>query len=214
MDMKHVLTNLITHLMGDSVQVRWIDEYFPFTDPSFEMEIYFRDDWVEVLGCGLIHRVLLDNIQKTDKIGWAFGQGLERLAMILFKIPDIRLFWSTDPRFVRQFDQSYVELSSDQIPLFQSYSKFPACYKDVSFWVPEEGFHEHDFFELVREVAGETVEDVVLVSSFTHPKTNKLSHCYRINYRCMDRNLTNEEVDKIQHKMRRLLEEELRVELR
>ena len=93
--------------------------------------------------------------------------------MVLFSIPDIRLFWSTDPRFLSQFKQG-------QITTFKPYSKYPECYKDMSFWLPptakaaeEKGsaaggkgrvWHENDFCELVREVAGDLVESVRLVS--------------------------------------------------
>ena len=117
--------------------------------------------------------------------------------MILFGIPDIRLFWSTDSRFLTQF-------SEHKITTFKPYSKYPTCFKDVSFWVPEAGLHENDFCDLVRDIAGDLVEDVKMVSirslrglslltwmaqidSFTHPKTNRTSVCYRMNYRSMDR---------------------------
>jgi len=74
--------------------------------------------------------------------------------MVLFSIPDIRLFWSTDPRFVSQF-------SPGKITTFRPYSKYPPCYKDVSFWTSvHEPLHENDFFDLVRDVAGDVVEDV------------------------------------------------------
>lgn len=76
--------------------------------------------------------------------------------MILFGIPDIRLFWSTDSRFLSQF-------SENQITTFKPYSKYPACFKDVSFWVPERGLHENDFCDLVRDVAGDLAEDVKIV---------------------------------------------------
>ena len=76
--------------------------------------------------------------------------------MILFGIPDIRLFWSTDPRFLTQF-------SEKQVTTFKPYSKYPACFKDVSFWVPEVGLHDNDFCDLVRDVAGDLVEDVKMV---------------------------------------------------
>jgi len=76
--------------------------------------------------------------------------------MILFGIPDIRLFWSTDPRFLSQF-------SENQITTFKPYSKYPTCFKDVSFWVPEAGLHENDFCDLVRDVAGDLAEDVKMV---------------------------------------------------
>lgn len=61
---------------------------------------------MEVLGCGVIHDEVMDNAGRTGEIGWAFGLGLERLAMVLFSIPDIRLFWSEDPRFSSQFEVS------------------------------------------------------------------------------------------------------------
>lgn len=89
-----------------------------------------------------------------NKIGWAFGLGLERIAMILYSIPDIRLFWSTDPRFLAQFQE-------ETITSFRPYSKYPPCFKDVSFWSPDSGpLHENDFCDLVRDVAGDLVEDV------------------------------------------------------
>jgi phenylalanyl-tRNA synthetase alpha chain len=103
--------------------------------------------------------------------------------MVLFNIPDIRLFWSDDPRFLSQFRPG-------QITQFKPYSKYPPCYKDMSFWLPpatvaieagsdaggggdgvekvQEGrkeFHENDYCEIVREVAGDLVETVTLVST-------------------------------------------------
>lgn len=83
--------------------MRWNNEYFPFTDPSFELEIFFDGKWVEVLGCGVIHQNVLDRSGRSIQRGWAAGLGLERFAMRLFKIPDVRLFWSKDPRFLDQF---------------------------------------------------------------------------------------------------------------
>jgi phenylalanyl-tRNA synthetase alpha chain len=94
------------------------------------------------------------SLDVRGKIGWAFGLGLERIAMILFQIPDIRLFWSRDARFLDQF-------ASGEITAFKAYSKFPPCYKDVSFWTgPGEEVHENDFCDLVRDVAGDLVENV------------------------------------------------------
>lgn len=60
--------------------------------------------WLEVLGCGVIQDGVMENANRKGKIGWAFGLGLERLAMVLFSIPDIRLFWSNDVRFTSQFE--------------------------------------------------------------------------------------------------------------
>nr|KAF6443761.1 phenylalanyl-tRNA synthetase 2, mitochondrial [Molossus molossus] len=95
-DLKQTLTRLMTHLFGDGLDIRWVDCYFPFTHPSFEMEINFHGEWLEVLGCGVMEQQLVNSAGAQDRIGWAFGLGLERLAMILYDIPDIRLFWSED----------------------------------------------------------------------------------------------------------------------
>ncbi|KFO33759.1 Phenylalanyl-tRNA synthetase, mitochondrial [Fukomys damarensis] len=134
-DLKQTLTRLVAHLFGDGLEIRWVDCYFPFTHPSFEMEIHFQGEWLEVLGCGVMEQQLVNSgctgassLQVSswlllvgmplslcprgiwymspgaqDRIGWAFGLGLERLAMILYDIPDIRLFWSEDERFLKQF---------------------------------------------------------------------------------------------------------------
>ncbi|KAJ2726236.1 phenylalanyl-tRNA synthetase alpha subunit, mitochondrial [Coemansia sp. Benny D115] len=188
--------------------VRWIDAFFPFTSPSWEMEVLFRGEWLEICGCGVMQQAILDAAGMPDRIGWAFGFGLERLAMLLFGVPDIRLFWSTDARFTAQF-------APGRINSFRPFSRHPPCPKDVSFWLPEESqFHENDLMDLVRETAGDLVEDVKLVDSFTHPKTGRTSHCYRINYCSMDRNVTNEEINAIQDRVRTKIVSQLGVTLR
>jgi phenylalanyl-tRNA synthetase alpha chain len=73
--------------------------------------------------------------------------------MPLFSIPDIRLFWSTDPRFLSQF-------KSGEITTFASYSKYPSNTKDISFWSNGPPPHDNDVFDVVRDVAGDLVEDV------------------------------------------------------
>ena len=103
-DLKNVLSGLAKHMFGD-VEMRWSGDYFPFTDPSFELEINYNDEWLEILGCGVIHDDIMTQGKRdiTKEVGWAFGLGLERLAMKLFDIDDIRLFWSQDSRFINQF---------------------------------------------------------------------------------------------------------------
>lgn len=204
-ELKATLEGLARKLFGD-VEMRWVDAYFPFTEPSIELEIFYMGDWLEVLGCGVMEKQILDNCDLGDKKAWAFGLGLERLAMVLFQIPDIRLFWTDDERFSKQFE-------AGKVSTFQSYSKFPACYKDVAFWTSEQ-FTENNMCEVVRGIGGDLVEEVVLTDEFTHPKTGKTSNCFRINYRSMDRSLTNEEVNALQEKVREALPEKLGVELR
>ena len=204
-DLKKTLEGMCDHLFGEC-EKRWIDEYFPFTEPSFELEIFYQGDWMEVLGCGVIHSGVLEKAGLPHRHGWAFGLGLERLAMVLFSIPDIRLFWTDDPRFASQF-------KAGQLTPFKPYSKYPPVYKDISFWLPE-GFEPNDFFELGRGVAGELMEKVELVDEFTNPKKGKTSHCYRITYRSMDRSLTDDEINALQNTMRERAADELAVELR
>ena len=206
----------------EALKVRWIEAYFPFTSPSWELEVFWQGDWLELLGCGIVKQDLLINAGVPDQVGWAFGVGLERVAMLLFSIPDIRLFWSRDSRFLSQFSAHPASLRR-----FVPFSKFPACYKDVSFWLRGSSnsagggvrsnardFHENDVMEVVRDVGGDLVEDVKLVDDFTHPTTGRKSFCYRINYRSLERTLRNEEANELHQNIRERLVEKLGVELR
>ncbi|KAF4790947.1 hypothetical protein TURU_136100 [Turdus rufiventris] len=100
-----------------------------------------------------------------DKIGWAFGLGLERLAMILYDIPDIRLFWSEDERFLKQFIGPHIW----QKIKFQPLSRYPPLINDISFWLPPETYCQNDFYDLVRTIGGDLIEKVVLLDEFAHP---------------------------------------------
>lgn len=204
-ELKSVLEGLTKHLFGD-VEVRWVDAYFPFTEPSYELEIFFQGEWLEVLGCGVTHQDIMRKCGLGDKKAWAFGLGLERLAMVLFDIPDIRLFWSDDKRFTGQFKAGKLGQK------FKSFSKFPPCYKDLSFWINDE-FTENNLCELVRGVAGDLAEEVKLIDNFTNKK-GMTSHCYRIAYRSMERSLTDEEINNLQETVRELAASKLKVTLR
>ncbi|KAN0061213.1 phenylalanyl-tRNA synthetase alpha subunit, mitochondrial [Thecaphora frezii] len=216
---------------ADPLKVRWIPATFPFTSPSFEVEVWFRGKWLEILGCGVVmeNTLLKAGINAPDhqrKLGWAFGLGLERIAMVLYSIPDIRLFWSQDRRFLDQFVPNPISkgispaggATTPNLVTFKPYSKYPPCYKDVSFWIPQEaeagGFHENDFFEIVRDTVADLAEDVVKIDQFVHPKTKRTSLCYRINYRSMDRSLENDEVNALHAKVLDRLVQEMRLEIR
>ncbi|CAM8966612.1 unnamed protein product [Rhodiola kirilowii] len=204
-DLKKCLEGLAQHLFG-SVEMRWVDTYFPFTNPSFELEIYFQDEWLEVLGCGVTEQEILKRGGRTNNVAWAFGLGLERLAMVLFGIPDIRLFWSSDERFTSQFSKGQRGVK------FKPFSKYPPCYKDISFWI-NESFTENNLCELVRGIAGDLAEEVKLIDNFTNKK-GMTSHCYRIAYRSMERSLTDEEINELQWKVRDQIQSKLKVEVR
>ncbi|KAF8507332.1 phenylalanyl-tRNA synthetase [Hysterangium stoloniferum] len=215
-NLKHSLNGLMLKLFkgdGDEpLKVRWIDAHFPFTSPSFEVEVFYHGKWLEILGCGVVAQSTLNKASIKNELGWAFGLGLERIAMVLFQIPDIRLFWTNDERFLAQFQPGY-------ITKFKPYSKYPPIDHDISFWLPltpkeEKALHENDLCDTVRDVAGDLVEDVKLVDDFVHPKTGRRSQCYRIHYRSMNRTLTQQEVNTTTAEIKGRLEDMFGVEIR
>lgn len=196
------------------LKFRWVKAYFPWTTPSWEIEVWWENEWLEICGCGIVQQQVLLNAgyEKDSSIAWAFGLGLDRIAMLLFEIPDIRLLWTEDNRFHKQFEVG-------KISNFKPYSKYPGSKRDVAFWLPEkvsgsEEIHENDIMEIVRDVAGPLVESVKILDSFVNKKTNRKSLCYRINYQSMDRNITNSEVNELQRKVESELVEKYNVELR
>lgn len=161
-ELKTTLIGLVKHLFGEKIKYRWVDAYFPFTQPSFELEIWYNNDWMEVLGAGIMRNEILEKAGVENSIGWAFGIGLERLAMVLYNIPDIRLFWSkaSDSGFLCQFHESKTTAEMQ----YKTVSNFNQCYMDVSFWLPDtytlDSFPENSFYALVREIGGDLVEQV------------------------------------------------------
>jgi len=186
------------------------DVYFPFTYNSVEVEVQLRQEDgtlkpIEVLGAGTVQPKIMESIGHPGRKAWAFGMGLERLAMLFFQIPDIRLFWSNDVRFLSQFEDG-------KITKFEPYSKHPPCYKDVTFWLSPT-FTYNDMCNLIRQEAkDDVIESVTLIDSFK--KADKESNCYRIVYRHNSRTLTNAEINDMQDKIRARLVSELKVELR
>ncbi|POS86392.1 hypothetical protein EPUL_001386 [Erysiphe pulchra] len=207
---------------NQQIKVRWVEAYFPFTSPSWELEVFWQDEWLEVLGCGIVKQSILNEANVPDQIGWAFGIGLERIAMLLFGIPDIRLFWSKDSRFLDQFKGLSVNL--DNFKGFVPFSKYPGTYKDMSFWIQDilsanrsDHFQEtceNDIMQIVRDVAGDTVESVRKVDAFKHPKTGRTSWCYRVNYRSLEKTLTGNEANMLHEAVKRELVNKLGVEFR
>jgi phenylalanyl-tRNA synthetase alpha chain len=116
-DLKGALEFFMHELFGQQTAVRFRPHYFPFTEPSFEIDVQSKalksgEQWIEVAGSGMVHPGVFEEVNKArgdvaydpEKwTGYAFGLGMDRLAMILFDIPDIRLFAQNDLRFLRQF---------------------------------------------------------------------------------------------------------------
>ncbi|XP_023301035.2 probable phenylalanine--tRNA ligase, mitochondrial [Lucilia cuprina] len=214
-ELKQVLLGLAQDLFGSKIKYRWVDTYFPFTQPSWELEIYYKDNWLEVLGCGIMRHEILQQSGAQNSIGYAFGLGLERLAMVLFDIPDIRLFWSNDSGFLSQFS----EKDLNKLAKYKPVSQYPQCKNDLSFWLPqgvdmENGFVANDFYDLVRSVAGDVVEQISLVDKFKHPKKGLTSVCFRIVYRHMERTLTQAEVNEIHKRIADACVEQFKVQIR
>ena len=116
-DLKQTLYQFVKEMFGEEFQVRFRPSYFPFTEPSAEMDISCmickgsgcnvckHTGWVEILGCGMVdpNVLTLNNIDPEEYSGFAFGMGVERITMLLYEIKDLRLFSINDTRFIKQF---------------------------------------------------------------------------------------------------------------
>lgn len=108
-EMKQTLFYFAHEMFGKDVQMRFRPSFFPFTEPSAEMDISWEKDgkksWLEIMGCGMVDPNVLENCKIDPDVytGYAFGIGIERIAMLKFGIPDIRLFYENDLRFLKQF---------------------------------------------------------------------------------------------------------------
>ena len=113
-DLKGTLEIFLKDLFGSDTKIRFRASYFPFTEPSAEVDISFAarthdeggdPDWLEILGCGMVHPMVLKlNGYDPEKVsGFAFGMGIERIAMLLYGIDDLRNFYENDVRFLKQF---------------------------------------------------------------------------------------------------------------
>lgn len=104
--MKNLIYKIINFLYPEDTEIRFRPSYFPFTEPSAEVDIKSEDgDWMEILGCGLINPIVLENcnIDSTKYSGLAFGLGVERIAMLKLGIKDIRNFYKSNLDFLKQF---------------------------------------------------------------------------------------------------------------
>lgn len=106
-NLKGVVQDFLQHYFErDDLVVRFRPSFFPFTEPSAEMDMSWGDGWLEIGGCGMVHPNVLKhvNIDSEKYLGFAFGLGVERLAMLRYGVNDLRLFYEGDLRFLRQFN--------------------------------------------------------------------------------------------------------------
>lgn len=182
---------------------------FPFTHSSTEVEVLFniggKEKWVEILGGGVVRDEIMESVGYKGKKAWAFGCGVERIAMIKYGIPDIRYFWTDDERFTTQF-------KNGQDTKFKMYSKYPAVARDMSMWI-DDTFKENDYFDVARDNC-DFIESVELKDIFVDKKTKKTSKCYRFKYRRFDKSLTNDEVNDIHKNFINKIKNNFKVEIR
>lgn len=206
-DLKNVLSEIARSIFGNEIEFRFYDHNFPYTDPSFEMEANINGKWIEMLGSGMARKSVLANLGLTGYHGWAFGFGLERLAMASMELPDIRLLWSQDERVKKQ-----LKLGNK----FKEVSKYPPITRDISF-VVDKDFVPNNYFDLIRDLGGDLVEQVELLDKYENAEkfgVDKISYTYRIVYRSNERTLTIEEIDPIQAKIYNQTAEQFGAELR
>jgi phenylalanyl-tRNA synthetase alpha chain len=110
-DLKGTVEFVFKEVLGDDVKLRFRPHYFSYTEPSLEIDFTnslvkkLGKDWLEIAGCGMVHPQVFENVGYDPEVwtGWAFGFGIERIAMLRYGINDIRLFYENDLRFLKQF---------------------------------------------------------------------------------------------------------------
>lgn len=208
-DLEEALGAIAKAVFGPDVVYRLNKDTFPYTDPSLEMEVEIGGKWVEVVGCGVVKGSVLKKlgVDPENYTGWAFGFGLERLAIVSMDLPDIRLLWSADERVRRQLHLG---------KKFQEVSKYPPITRDISFVVGK-NFVPNDYFDLIRDIGGDLVEEVSLLDRYENDEKfgkEKVSYTYRTIYRSTERTLTTEEITPIQDKITKETEKQFGAEVR
>jgi len=208
-DLEEVLNKIVKTIFGQDIEYRFNPDTFPYTDPSLEIEVKIGDRWIEVLGAGVVKGEVLEKLGVDSNVwsGWAFGFGLERLAILSMDLPDIRLLWSEDERVKKQ-----LKLGTK----FQEVSKFPAAPRDISFIVSN-SFVPNNYFDLIRDIGGDLIEEVELLDKYENSEkfgADKASYTYRIIYRSMDRTLTSDEVEELHKKIEEETKKQFGAEIR
>lgn len=209
-DLEEALGNIAKAVFGPDIKYRLNKDTFPYTDPSLEMEVEIEDKWVEVVGCGVVKGSVLEKlgVDSSNYTGWAFGFGLERLAIVSMSLPDIRLLWSEDERVKKQ-----LKLGSK----YKEVSKYPPITRDISFIVSK-SFVPNNYFDLIRETISENlIEEVKLIDKYENDQkfgNENMSYAYRIIYRSIEKTLTSEEVDVLHKKLEAETEKTYKAKIR
>lgn len=194
-ELKRVLSEIVTNVFGADTEYRFLDDTFPYTDPSTQIEVMVNGQWVEILGAGMVKPSVLQKMGITGYNGWAFGFGIERLAILSMELPDIRLLWSSDERVKKQLVLGQK---------FKEVSKFPAIVRDISFIVDSATYQPNVYFDLVRDVVGDMAEEMALIDEYENAAKfgeGKKSYAYRVTYRSLEKTLTDAEVNDLHKKL-------------
>ncbi len=211
-DLENICSEVTRSLLGNDMKESFAVDTFPYTDPSIEMNVEWGDKMVEVNGAGIVHPQVLKNLGIDGNIynGWAFGFGVDRLAMLKMKIPDIRLLRSSDERVTKQL--------KDINKTYEPVSKYPPSVRDISFIVDKKSFNLNAYYESVRETIGrEYVEEVKIIDEYEDDEKfgeNKISYTFRVTYRHLARTLTNIEVNDMHEKLHEITESKYRAKVR
>ncbi len=208
-DLQEVETKIVRAIFGQDTEFRFVEETFPYTHPSTEIEVKKGSEWLEILGSGVVKGSVLEKlgVDSNEYTGWAFGSGIERWAMISMELPDIRLLWSEDVRVKKQLVLGHK---------YKEVSKFPPVIRDISFVVGD-GFVLNDYFDLIRERGGDLIEQVELIDKYENEEKfgkGRTSYTFRITYRHLERTLNNEEVNKVHAEIEASTEDNFTAEIR
>jgi phenylalanyl-tRNA synthetase alpha chain len=213
-DLASILVEIAQSVFGQHIQWRVEPDTFPFTHPSIQLLIYWNEQWLEIVGAGLVNKTVLSKlgIDPEKYNGWAFGFGLDRIAMVKMNIPDIRILWSTDERITKQFTGLYSQ--------YTAVSKFPATDRDISIVVKKE-IGVNLLYGAMRDCGYQNNEDLIeevrLIDTFENDKKfgiGNISYTFRICYRSHLRTLTTEEINDIQEQLRLRIVDEFDAVLR
>jgi phenylalanyl-tRNA synthetase alpha chain len=228
--LKEVLANTIKSIFWD-IEYRFNTDTFPYTTDSLEVEVMYNGKWLEVLWAWVVHPNVLVKLwlNSEEYNGWAFGFWIERLAMAMKQVPDIRIFWSNDKRIKKQW--------WDLNP-YKEVSNYPPVYKDISFITPKNTFvrdleeekksweleltndTEANLFALswiIRDLSWDLIEEVKIIDIYENNTKfweNDKSVTIKIVFRSIERTLTDDEINKIYFEIRSKMESDLWYELR
>ncbi len=211
-DLENICSEVTHSLLRKKAKEKFCVDKFPYTDPSIEMDIAWDDKWVEVNGAGIVHPQVLRNLGIDADLynGWAFGFGVDRLAMLKMRIPDIRLLRSEDKRVTKQLEN----INNTYEPV----SKYPPVVRDISFVVDKKSFNLNAYYDTVRDtVSDQYIEEMKILDEYENDKKfgkDKISYTFRIVYRHIERTLTNEEVNEMHENLHNTTESQYNATVR